>query len=89
MTYTDIDRRVGRIETRVADIEDSHSETLLKLTRGDTRCHIETGRLLDHADAASQAFTLIMEHLGIPPIQFPPVARATDDEIDAALEEDL
>ncbi|MFX0580394.1 hypothetical protein [Nocardia nepalensis] len=88
MTSVHIDRRLARLESRFADIEDSHSESLLKLTRGDTRCHIETGRLIDHANSVSRAFTLIMERLGIPPIDFPPVTRATESEIDAVLEED-
>ncbi|WP_405167094.1 hypothetical protein OG203_19560 [Nocardia sp. NBC_01499] len=89
MTSAHIDRRVSNLETRVTDIEDTHSESLYKLTRGDARCRIETGRLIDHADSVSRAFTLIMERLGIPPIQFPPVTRASEAEIDAALDADL
>lgn len=86
--YAHMDRRVAKLESQVTDIEESHSETLFELTRGDARGRIETGRLIDHADSASRASTLIMERLGIPPIEFPPVARATEDEIDAALEDD-
>ncbi|MFI6997861.1 hypothetical protein [Nocardia sp. NPDC050175] len=86
MTSTHIDRRVSTLETRVTDIEDTHSESLYKLTRGAAGSKIETGRLIDWTNSASRAFTLIMERLGTAPIEFPPVARATDAEIDAALE---
>ncbi|MEV6561980.1 hypothetical protein AB0M22_40100 [Nocardia sp. NPDC051756] len=89
MTSIHIDRRVTRLETRVTDIEDTHSESLYKLTCGDARGRIETGRLIDWTDSASRAFTLIMERLGIAPIEFPPAARATEAEIDAALEAGL
>ncbi|PXX66410.1 hypothetical protein DFR70_103158 [Nocardia tenerifensis] len=86
MTSVQLDRRVSTLETRVTDIEDVHSETLYQLTRGGAGCRIETGRLIDHADSVSRAFTLIMERLGITPIPFPPVTRATEAEIDAALD---
>ncbi|CAM4233679.1 hypothetical protein NONI108955_15730 [Nocardia ninae] len=88
MTSIHIEHRVAMLETRVTDIEDTHSESLYQLTRSSAGCRIETGRLIDHANSVSRAFTLIMERLGIPPIQFPPVARATEAEIDAALDAD-
>ncbi|MFI9406635.1 hypothetical protein [Nocardia sp. NPDC052316] len=88
MTSVHIERRVAMLETRVTDIEDTHGESLYKLTRSAAGCRIETGRLIDHANSVGRAFTLIMERLGIPPIQFPPLADATEAEIDAALDAD-
>ncbi|MFB8274017.1 hypothetical protein [Nocardia colli] len=89
MTSIHIDRRVSRLETRVTDIEDTHGESLYKLTRASVGSRIETGRLIDWTDSASRAFALIMERLGIAPIEFPPAGRATEAEIDAALEAEL
>lgn len=89
MTSIHIDRRVRVLETRVTDIEDTHGESLYKLTRGAAGARIEAGRLIDWTNGASRAFTLIMERLEIPPIEFPPVARATDVEIDAVLDAEL
>ncbi|GAA5080791.1 hypothetical protein [Nocardia iowensis] len=86
MTSAHIDRRIGKLETRVTDIEESHSETLYQLTRAGACCRIETGRLIDGVNQLGRGMALIMERLEIPPIQFPPVSRATEAEIDAALE---
>ncbi|WP_433578058.1 hypothetical protein [Nocardia brasiliensis] len=88
MTYAHLDRHVAQLAARVADIEDVHSESLYRLSRSAACCRIETGRLIAHADSVSQAFTLIMERLGIPPVQFPSVACATEDDIDAVLDAD-
>ncbi|MFE9582293.1 hypothetical protein ACFYO1_38355 [Nocardia sp. NPDC006044] len=89
MTSIHIDRRISRLETRVTDMEDTHGETLYKLTRAGAGSRIETGRLIDWTDSASRAFTLIMERLGVAPIEFPPIARATEAEIDATLDAQL
>ncbi|MFI6216462.1 hypothetical protein ACIBCD_31070 [Nocardia brasiliensis] len=88
MTHAHMDRRLAQLAARVADIEDTHSESLYRLSRSAACCRIETGRLIAHADSVGRAFTLIMERLGIPPTEFPPVACATEDDIDATLDAD-
>ncbi|WP_338772295.1 hypothetical protein V7968_12795 [Nocardia vulneris] len=88
MTSAHLDRRVRELATRVTDIEDTHSESLYRLSRSAACCRIETGRLIAHADSVSRAFTLIMERLGIPPTELPPIISATEDDIDAALDAD-
>ncbi|MFC9433241.1 hypothetical protein [Nocardia sp. NPDC057030] len=89
MTSIHIDRRVQRLETRVTDIEDTHGESLYKLTRACAGSRIETGRLIDSVNQLGRGMALVMERLGIPPIPFPPITHATGAEIDAALEADL
>ncbi|WP_194834191.1 hypothetical protein [Nocardia sp. XZ_19_369] len=76
------------LETRVTDIEDTHSESLYQLTRSSAGCRIETGQLIDGVNRLGRGMDLIMERLGIPPLQFTPLARATEAEIDAALDAD-
>ncbi|WP_433661863.1 hypothetical protein ACQPW1_06670 [Nocardia sp. CA-128927] len=88
MRSAPIDRRISMLETRVIDVEDTHSETLYKLTRGDARCRIETGQLIDGVNQLGRGIALLMERLEVPPIEFPMLARATEAEIDAALDAD-
>ncbi|GAA5080787.1 hypothetical protein GCM10023319_21650 [Nocardia iowensis] len=88
MTSAHIDRRVAKLETRVADIEEHYSESQLRLTRRVTGLEIWARRSTDQGNGIGRSLTLIMERLGIPPTDIAEVAMPTEADIDAALDAD-
>lgn len=87
MTYANMERRVGKLESRVADIEDSHGETLYKLTRRAKKSDIMDERLVDGINHLGRGIALMMEQMRIHPIDIPTITVPSEEEIDAALEE--
>ncbi|MEV0293401.1 hypothetical protein [Nocardia sp. NPDC050710] len=89
MTSMHIDRRVGRLETRVADIEEGYGEAQLRLTRRVTGLEIWAGRAAAHANGMGATLKLVAEHLGIAAADIPTISMPTDAEVDAVLEDEL
>ncbi|WP_107654322.1 hypothetical protein [Nocardia suismassiliense] len=78
MTSVHIDRRVGKLEARVADIEETHGDALYDLKREVCEVRIVQKR----------SFALLLEHIGIPPNRVAEITTATAAEVDAALDAD-
>ncbi|MEV6273738.1 hypothetical protein [Nocardia sp. NPDC051832] len=87
MTYAKLDSRVGKLETRVAEIEEGFGEIQLKLTRRVTGLEIWASRATAHMNGVGETLQLIAEHLGVRSAAIPEVHLATEAEIDAALED--
>ncbi|MCP2318976.1 hypothetical protein APR12_004339 [Nocardia amikacinitolerans] len=88
MTYAELNRRVTRIETRTREVEACHSESIYKLTRRAARTDIVTGRLVVGMNQLGRGIALMMERMGLPPLEFAEVSMPTEAEIDDALEAD-
>ncbi|QIS01843.1 hypothetical protein F5X71_05490 [Nocardia brasiliensis] len=73
MTSARIDRRVRALETRVTDIEDTHSESLYELRRRVTGIELVQRR----------SFALLLRHIGVPATDISAITVATEDDIDA------
>ncbi|MCP2289162.1 hypothetical protein ACFYT3_18870 [Nocardia amikacinitolerans] len=81
MTYAELNRRVTRIETRVADLE----ETLLRDVRG---VKIFANRLAAQSSTIGEGVALMMQRMGLTPIRVPTVEPPTQAEIDESFEDD-
>ena len=89
MTHAGLDRRITNLEGRVTDIEESHGRSIYTLTRDVRGLTLCTHRLLSHTNAVGHGIAMIMERMGIPPIEIPEVTFPTEEEIDASFEEDF
>lgn len=83
-----MDRRVAKLESRVGDVETCHSESIYKLTRSAVKSDIVEDRLIDGVNAVGRGIGLIMEHMGLAPIDLPIIAAPSEAEIDAKLEDE-
>ncbi len=81
-----MDRRVAGLETRVRDVEESYGTSIYELTRHATKTDIVHAQLIDGVNRLGQGLALMMERMGIPPLEFPNLTMPTEDDIDAALE---
>ncbi|RDI64325.1 hypothetical protein [Nocardia pseudobrasiliensis] len=88
MTYVELERRVTRVEGRVTDIEEVHGASIYKLTRDVRRHELITRRLAVGMNGLSRGMALIMEHMGLPPVDIPEVTMPTEEEIDASFEDE-
>ncbi|MBU3061659.1 hypothetical protein KO481_08990 [Nocardia sp. NEAU-G5] len=88
MTHVGLDVRVAKLEHRVTDIEESHGNSIYALTRDVRGLKIDNRRLVSHANSVGRSLTLIMKHLGIPPIPFEEITPADDAEIDQSFEDE-
>ncbi|WP_067476931.1 hypothetical protein [Nocardia amamiensis] len=86
MTHAHMDRRVTGLETRVRDVEESYGASIYELTRHATKADIVHAQLIDGVNQLGQGLALMMERLGIPPLEFSNLTMPTEDDIDAALE---
>lgn len=89
MTYTDQDRRMGKLQDRVSDIEQGHGGSIYQLTRDVRRHELITRRLAAHSNALGQGIAMIMERLALPAITIPEVDMPTEDEVDASFEDEF
>jgi hypothetical protein len=88
MTYSDLDRRVTKLETRVSDVETCHSSAIYGLTRDVRALKIVNYQLVDGMNNLGRGVALMMERMGIEPIQVPVITMPTEADIDASFEED-
>ncbi len=88
MSYTELNRRVTKLASRVTDIEEVHGASIYKLTRDVRRHELITRRLAAQGNGLSLGVALIMERMGLPPIDIPEVTMPTDEEIDASFEDE-
>ncbi|MEU8897015.1 hypothetical protein [Nocardia sp. NPDC048505] len=79
--------RVTQLENRVGDVEHGYNEEFYQLGRRVTGVEVHTARIATQTTAIAQGIGLMMERMGLQPIHIPPAAAPTDDEVDAALEE--
>ncbi|MFI5777351.1 hypothetical protein [Nocardia sp. NPDC051570] len=89
MSHAELDRRVTKLEGRVTDIEEVHGPSIYKLTRIVHRHELMTRRLADGINGLGRGMAMMMERMGLPPIDIPEVTMPTEAEVDASLEEDL
>ncbi|QIS09202.1 hypothetical protein [Nocardia arthritidis] len=87
MTDTPIEHRISMLETRVVDIE-KHAATHLRLERDLRKVSVFAERVADQQNTIGQGVALMMERMGIPPIDVYELEMPTDAEIDALLEAD-
>jgi len=87
MTHAGLDHRVSKLEGRVADIEESHGNSIYNLTRSVQGLTLFAHRQSAHSNAVGRGIALMMERLGLPPIEIPEVKMPTDQEIDDFFEE--
>ncbi|GAB2670833.1 hypothetical protein [Nocardia goodfellowii] len=78
MTAAGIDRRFTKLEERVTDIENSHSASIYDLKR----------RLTGVEIVLEKSFARLLQVAGVPATEITQLTAATDEEIDAELEED-
>ncbi|MFE9325714.1 hypothetical protein ACIHDR_30560 [Nocardia sp. NPDC052278] len=88
MTSAPIDRRLARLESRVDEIEDSHGDALYGPSRDVRGLKIFTRRLAVQTSTIGAGIALMMERIGLAPIQLTDVEMPSDGEIDASFEED-
>ncbi|WP_062982834.1 hypothetical protein [Nocardia anaemiae] len=88
MTSAHIDRRVAELEARVDEFETSHGDTLYGLSRDVRGLKICTHRLAVQTNTIGAGIALIMERMGLPPIQLTEVEMPTEADIDASFEDD-
>ncbi len=86
MTSAHIDCRLAPLESRVADIEDSHGDTLYGLSRDVRGLKIFTRRLAAQTSTIGAGIALMTARMGLPPIQLIDVEMPTEAEIDALFE---
>ncbi|WP_225731227.1 MULTISPECIES: hypothetical protein [unclassified Nocardia] len=78
-----MERRFGSLETRVTDIEDLTDESLCALVRETRELRRMHGRIADGLNHVGHGMALIMERMGLKPIDLPVVTMPTDAEVDA------
>ncbi|MGV9678060.1 hypothetical protein ACWDSJ_22520 [Nocardia sp. NPDC003482] len=87
MSYIELGRRVTKLEGRVTDIEESHGASIYRLERRSIRSELIESQLVDGVNYLQAGMARILQHFGLPPIPFSPIAMPTEDEIDAVLED--
>ncbi|MEV2223996.1 hypothetical protein AB0E01_29530 [Nocardia vinacea] len=88
MTHAHMDRRVSKLEVRVDEIETSHGDALYGLARDVRGLKIFTNRLAVQTSTIGAGIALMMQRMGLPPIQVTDVEMPTEAEIDASFEAD-
>ncbi|WP_280262909.1 hypothetical protein [Nocardia wallacei] len=89
MNHTDLDHRMTELEGRAMDIEEGFGSSILTLSRDVRGLKLANGRLFDGMNALGGGMARMMVHMGIPPIDLPVVVPPTEQEIDAAFEEEI
>ncbi|WP_225731226.1 MULTISPECIES: hypothetical protein [unclassified Nocardia] len=88
MTRTPIEDRLGMLEIRVADIEERSGAARLRIERDLRKVSIFVERVADQQTTIGQGVALMMERMGIPPIDVYELEMPSDAETDALLEAD-
>ena len=88
MTHAHMDRRVSKLEVRVDEIETSHGDALYGLARDVRGLTIFTNRLAVQTSTIGAGIALMMQRMGLPPIQLTDVEMPTEAEMDASFEAD-
>jgi len=89
MTQAGMDRRVTKLEERMTEIEEGYGNSIYKLTRQLTRLELWADRKTTEGNGTSRGIAMIMERLGLTPIDILEVSFPTDEEVDAAIEADF